>query len=1267
MFDDLEIFDGEIANEVSQSFMKHYFAGYKSFTKHGGKNDHKNYQMHYLDMAFKAFQRYERNNKYAIKKKVKEELQKKKIQAQKREAEEQAKQKRDEKLHNKRSREQKKEENRLKRSDAKRLREQKKEENRIKRLDAKRLREQKKEENRLQRLDAKRLREQKKEEQEKSKAARKRIKSALKGEQVVNEFSEEEIRLLAEAREELRQRHIKELEGNTQNQPPKELLGALREGDAKVVLHYVGKLGDFKCKYCKALLWKKDIQSIYCGLGQVCPELPSQIKDNAVKSLYDGTSQLSERFLNNINRHLKQNLIGGSGLFGDSEPETKGNRKNFWKKETCFLDLYFYHDSDQQIKLRTEKLANSKKNVKVSTEKRREREERELKENEDIIKNLYEYMVVHNACLTGMLKEVDTSKGELPEVSITLKASEGVNTREHKGVYHLPSSSSHVGAIVNLDSMRDTLSITVDSPKPGSKYLTKCISHNNFFYDPFQYPLIILDGDIGYSYTMRLADKADGTARLYGSLTPRKFYASLYMEREGVFNYLTKCRRLFQQFAVDNYVKVESTRLSYIEHNQKEIRKERSDVLRGEDGKNSGQRIVIPPTYVGGPRYMKQRQQDALAFVTNYGSPGFFITFTMNLAWEELSKAAQQTGSHATSKNRGDRPDLVSRIFKLKVDELMDDLTNKNIFGRVKVHLYSIEWQKRGLPHVHILLWIEHRVDAELVGRIISAEIPDKEKEPRLFETVTTCMIHGPCKGFDESQACCQGKSVNGKDLCGKGFPKPYRDNLLFGNNGLFYHEVPNFFFYEKNKGKWTERKTRTSSLGRIRAVTSKTVELFYMRLLLTHKRGPTSFTDLRTGQGVTHPTFREAVKAMGLLNDEETWKQTIMEIINHTNDRKQLRSTYASMLVFSDLEDQSNIWEETKDLFASDFLYFRGLTEYNDEIYLDALDNIQENVLNCGGGRIVQYGLPPSRDGEKTTNVIRREKSYNKVRLAEEVEGKKVLLNEKQRFCYETVMARVEGGRKDCNNGFFLDAPGGTGKYFVLNIILDTVRSTRKIALAVASSGIAATVLHGGRTAHNMFKIPLMEYNEVRSCSIKKNSEMARLLRMTSVIVWDEAVMANRNTIAALDITLRDILEVNRFMGGIFFVCAGDFRQILPVIRGGGKNDELEYCIKSSYFWDDLIKLELTENERAIISATNDDVDCINLMVYDKSDKPEKVYRSEDTSVDNEMDVQTSVYNSMTSPSLPLHELSSASRTANFTCRAPGLPVRTLYSCLQD
>ncbi|XP_076047345.1 uncharacterized protein LOC143028872 [Oratosquilla oratoria] len=737
-------------------------------------------------------------------------------------------------------------------------------------------------------------------------------------------------------------------------------------------------------------------------------------------------------------------------------------------------------------------------------------------------------------------------------MSITLHAAEKFSTREHKGVYHLPSSSSQVGAIVNLDPSKDHLQIMISSPKEGSKYNLRFVKHNNYFYDSFQYPLLFLNGDLGHSYKMTKLDKVEcsesrRTTKTYNVLTPCMYYSSLYMEREGQFNYLTKGRRLFQQFVVDNYVKAEANRFSFIEMNQKEIRKERADILRGENSQSSGQRVIIPASFVGGPRYMKERQQDALAFVTSYGSPDFFITFTMNPQWKELQEAIACTSKGSVQPC--DRPDSVSRIFKLKVDALMDDLTKKHIFGRVKAHLYSTEWQKRGLPHVHILLWMEHRVTNDLIEKLISAEIPDKTKEPRLHEIVTTNMIHGPCKGYDESNALgCQGKHGS-RQKCGKDFPKVCRDTTFFGNNGyplykrrsvgegghsfvkkvkgqavtvdnswvvpynpylclkynahinvecsnsikciayvtkyvnkgcdrilftktgdsdtvnevknyqearfvnaneatwkifkylihksypavftldlhlegenevffnehlseaeikkkiskdthltaffklcahnefaadLCYHQLPNHFLYDNKNSVWVERKTRSSALGRIRAVTNKTVELFYMRLLLTHKKGPKSFKDLRTIEGQSYSSYREAVKAMGLLNDEETWKTTIMEIINHTNDRRQLRATYASMLIFSDLEDQSTIWEETKDLFASDFLHHYKLTEYNDEIYLDALDDIQEHVWNCGGGNIDQYGLPASRGGEKTTNIIRRERSYNKEKLAE-------------------------------------------------------------------------------------------------------------------------------------------------------------------------------------------------------------------------------------------------------------------------------------------
>ncbi|XP_076034571.1 uncharacterized protein LOC143021164 [Oratosquilla oratoria] len=627
----------------------------------------------------------------------------------------------------------------------------------------------------------------------------------------------------------------------------------------------------------------------------------------------------------------------------------------------------------------------------------------------------------------------------------------------------------------------------------------------------------------------------------------------------------------------------------------------------------------------------------------------------MNPKWEELTKAIRLTGPEVASSNPCDRPDLVSRIFKLKVDSLMKELTKDHIFGEVKAHLYSIEWQKRGLPHVHILLWMRYKVTEKTVANIISAEIPDKTKNPQLYDIVTTNMIHGPCVGFDESQICCYGRN-NSISKCQKDFPKPLygrravgeggfsfvkkigkdktvvvdnswvvphspylclkynahinvecsnsikaiayvtkyvnkgSDRILFtktednepineiknfrdarfvnaneatwkifqfnihssypavcnldlhleGENDVFfeastsqeaivkkaskdtqltaffklcqhnefaaslsYHEIPNYFVYNKTTCKWDERKGTTCALGRIRAVNNKTVELFYMRMLLTHTKGPKSYEDLRTVEGVLYETNREAVKAMGFLKDEDTWKKTILEIINYTNDCRQLRTTYASMLVFSDLEDQKQIWEETKDLFSSDFLFKSGEKDYNDEIYLDALDDIQEQVYNCGGGNKVQYGLPSSRDGVKTTNIIRRERAYNTKQLYEDVEELKPMLNREQKICYEKILKSVDNGNKRAQKAFFINAPGGTGKSFLLNLLLDTVRSRGQRALAVASSGIAATVLHGGRTAHNMFKIPLMEHNEVKTCSIKHNSELARLLLMTSLIVW--------------------------------------------------------------------------------------------------------------------------------------------------------------------
>jgi hypothetical protein len=121
------------------------------------------------------------------------------------------------------------------------------------------------------------------------------------------------------------------------------------------------------------------------------------------------------------------------------------------------------------------------------------------------------------------------------------------------------------------------------------------------------------------------------------------------------------------------------------------------------------------------------------------------------------------------------------------------------------------------------------------------------------------------------------------------------------------------------------------------------------------------------------------------------------------------------------------------------------------------------------------------------------------------------------QKLVYEIIMKHVSD---NIGGIFFLDAPGGTGKTFLLKLILAAIRSNNDIALALASSGIAATLLPGGRTAHSALKLPLnIQFNDIKTCNISKSSGMGRVLRKYKLIVWDECTMAHKKSIEALDL----------------------------------------------------------------------------------------------------------------------------------------------------
>ncbi|KIH47496.1 hypothetical protein ANCDUO_22442 [Ancylostoma duodenale] len=110
----------------------------------------------------------------------------------------------------------------------------------------------------------------------------------------------------------------------------------------------------------------------------------------------------------------------------------------------------------------------------------------------------------------------------------------------------------------------------------------------------------------------------------------------------------------------------------------------------------------------------------------------------------------------------------------------------------------------------------------------------------------------------------------------------------------------------------------------------------------------------------------------------------------------------------------------------------------------------------------------------------------------------------------------------KSGNGGLlFLDAPGGTGKTFLINLLLAEVRKNNDIALAIASSGIASTLLDGGRTAYSALKLPLdLTRSETPVCNISRGSGKAQVLKMCKLIVWDECTMAHKKALEALDRT---------------------------------------------------------------------------------------------------------------------------------------------------
>ncbi|GFS22283.1 ATP-dependent dna helicase pif7-like protein [Elysia marginata] len=136
------------------------------------------------------------------------------------------------------------------------------------------------------------------------------------------------------------------------------------------------------------------------------------------------------------------------------------------------------------------------------------------------------------------------------------------------------------------------------------------------------------------------------------------------------------------------------------------------------------------------------------------------------------------------------------------------------------------------------------------------------------------------------------------------------------------------------------------------------------------------------------------------------------------------------------------------------------------------ALVEIENMVMDMGGSMLTQYGLPePQQEHFERIGIdYKRETSYDIEKERHISNQNRNLLNEEQRIVHDSF---VESALSATSGIFFLDAPGGCGKTFLIQTILATIRSQNKIVIATASSGLAATLLSAGRTIHSTFKVP--------------------------------------------------------------------------------------------------------------------------------------------------------------------------------------------------
>ncbi|CAF4970287.1 unnamed protein product, partial [Rotaria sp. Silwood1] len=565
-----------------------------------------------------------------------------------------------------------------------------------------------------------------------------------------------------------------------------------------------------------------------------------------------------------------------------------------------------------------------------------------------------------------------------------------------------------------------------------------------------------------------------------------------------------------------------------------------------------------------GPRFMSKLYQDNMAMVRKFGRPDLFITFTCNPKWEEIKSELK------AFQNSSDRPDLVTRVFRLKLKEFLDDIVKRKIFGEILAYVYVIEHQKRGLSHAHCLFTLSNE---------------DKIKRADDVDNIISADIHGPCGRLNPKSICMVEGSgskdfpkafCNETDISTDGYPIYRRRNnsneTHFTRNNI---QVANRFVVPSNSflslkynahinvelcstvkaikyiNKYITKGYDCARIG-VQVNANDNVEkvvdydeikqylncryissqeaTWHLQDFPIHGPDATSFEDLKKFNGQNYSTYKHVERVRGLINDSNEWHNCMYEASSYMMP-KCLRSLLVAIICHCNPPNPLQLFEDFEENMIEDFIQQGNSVEKSLKL---CINGIRMQIPQNG------FDFNPFLPFSNFEDISDRED--NLVNCT--VDGNNLLwndLNSDQLLAANTILkSLVDLNSQKC---FYLDGPGGSGKTFLYRALIQKVDLIDKKTLIVTWTGIAATLLPGGVTCHSAFSL---------------------LLDLST----DEAPMAPGTALEIVDLIFQDLMGVQMPFGGKVVVLGGDFRQVLPVIRKGSRCAIIASTIKKSSVW---------------------------------------------------------------------------------------------------